>query len=970
MTDILDTEEVLCREFAEIERRRGGHNAAPGGPDILGESAAAHAQRLELTALCLSGGGIRSAAFCLGVIQALAAKNLLNAFDYVSSVSGGGYVSGWLQVLLRAHTQSVPGDVAAAIGEIGSGKAGALRRLRGFTNFLTPQTGPFSSDTWAGIMLYLRNLILTWSVLLPLLLLVCLLPVFYPAALFAVSASLPGAVASLLAGAVALTVAAWRGCALLPSHRMRPGTPNDRFATPTQIRLWVVVPACAWAFLVPFAVDYGLSSAAALAAGDRAAKLIDAAAGPGAWPVGAEYIVAGLYAVCLLLGYGIAWSRDEYPASRALYRENWPWWTLATAAAALLTLAGLWLIEPGGALNQAARISLSDLGISRSKTPLLVDRATALAAVLPVILIGMHVLQTTFYVGLRHDARFPDLDREWLARLSGVLMRFGVAWAIIALCCLVLPQICAIIPRPITAKDAPSLLGGLLVLLGGSAATGGPAAWLGKLSAANIDAVSDRAVGRFARLLSGAPGAWLLNLLAVAFAILLLGFGTGIVDGLLAWPQLVLIEKQWLSPNTVWAPVVLQLTILPALAWIVWTTGSINTNRFSMHAVYRNRLARAFLGTARAPAQRHPDAFTGFDLGDVSTDNPRLAEFANPPPGQRLFPVINMTLNVTAGRNTAWAERKGECFIATPLACGAAELRHPDQAARGDAGRALGAYVATPHYAGMETSRDRAGDGKGLRLGSAITISGAAISPNWGYHSSRPTALLMTAFNVRLGAWLPNPAVPQSPLDLQRAGPRHSLRPILGDALGMTSDDRQAIYLSDGGHFENLALYEMLRRRCRHILVIDAGQDAACAFADLSNAIRKAEVDLNVRITMRPMHIYSRSKIETTQPRDAMGFAFGDIDYSRVDGADPAQSSGRLIYVKPTLLQKAPVAVRGFADTHPSFPHVSTLDQWFTEDEFESYRTLGAWQMQQVMEGQSISTLQDLFDAADRACPP
>jgi predicted acylesterase/phospholipase RssA len=102
MTAILDSNEALCIEFDEIERRRRKAGVEPAPPaDVVGETATVRATRLGLTALCLSGGGIRSAAFCLGVVQALAAKKLLNTFDYVSTVSGGGFIGGWLQMMLH-----------------------------------------------------------------------------------------------------------------------------------------------------------------------------------------------------------------------------------------------------------------------------------------------------------------------------------------------------------------------------------------------------------------------------------------------------------------------------------------------------------------------------------------------------------------------------------------------------------------------------------------------------------------------------------------------------------------------------------------------------------------------------------------------------------------------------------------------------------------------------------------------------
>ena len=139
----------------------------------------------------------------------------------------------------------------------------------------------------------------------------------------------------------------------------------------------------------------------------------------------------------------------------------------------------------------------------------------------------------------------------------------------------------------------------------------------------------------------------------------------------------------------------------------------------------------------------------------------------------------------------------------------------------------------------------------------------------------------MTLFNVRLGIWLPNPSKATSD-ELRLARPRNSLMALIDEMLGETTDDSQAIYLSDGGHFENLGLYEMFRRRCSSILVVDAGADEACSLIDLGNAIRKAEIDFGIRVAMQePMHVYPRIRLEgeSDLTAAALGFACGDIDY-------------------------------------------------------------------------------------------
>jgi len=181
----------------------------------------------------------------------------------------------------------------------------------------------------------------------------------------------------------------------------------------------------------------------------------------------------------------------------------------------------------------------------------------------------------------------------------------------------------------------------------------------------------------------------------------------------------------------------------------------------------------------------------------------------------------------------------------------------------------------------------------------------------------------------------------------------------LGELLGMTGDKSQAIYLSDGGHFENLGLYEMLRRRCRLILVIDAGQDPRCGFEDLGNALRKAAIDMQVDVKFgNTPRIAPRNDEKGIEK--ALGFAVATIRYAE-------KCDGTLLYLKPCLLSTVPLDVRAYAILHDEFPHESTADQFFTESQFESYRALGQYQMEQAMGKVPAERLCDLFEQAGKA---
>jgi hypothetical protein len=346
----------------------------------------------------------------------------------------------------------------------------------------------------------------------------------------------------------------------------------------------------------------------------------------------------------------------------------------------------------------------------------------------------------------------------------------------------------------------------------------------------------------------------------------------------------------------------------------------INVNTFSLHGMYRMRLTRAYLGASNFA--RHPDTFTKFDSNDnlYESDVPRK---------QTPLHIINTALNMVATQNLAWQQRKAESFTFSPVSCGCWRL----------------GYLPTEVYGGS----------RGVRVGTAMAISGAALNPNMGYNSSPLVTLLMTFFNARLGWWLPNPIWPSVKnwqLDTQRAqkflrrnGPKWALVPLLDEALGNTDDTYQWIELSDGGHFENLGLYEMVLRRCQTIIVVDADSDCDYQFEDLGNAIRKIEIDLGIPITFP--HYQKHVPLKKGIDEGNMYCIEGDIGY---DCVDEGAKKGKLVFFKPVLNGSEPPDILAYRASHPDFPHESTANQFFNEAQFESYRHLGSWAMGSVVE--------------------
>ena len=327
-----------------------------------------------------------------------------------------------------------------------------------------------------------------------------------------------------------------------------------------------------------------------------------------------------------------------------------------------------------------------------------------------------------------------------------------------------------------------------------------------------------------------------------------------------------------------------------------------------------------------------------------------------PPSPKRPLPIVNTAINLVAGTDLAWQERQADSFTLTALHGGSPIVGYRPMAGTGNDPRGYGGRT-------------------GVSLGTAITISGAAANPNMGYHSSPIVTLLLTLFNARLGSWLGNPRYDTR---FSHSCPQDRVVPMaLHEAFGFTDAKGDYVNLSDGGHFENLGLYELVRRGCSHALVIDAGCDEHYAFEDLGNAVRKIRVDLGISITFRGFHVGPERPAAaggTSRLVSGTGryVAIGEIQYSR---RDPSLQDGKLLYVKPAIFaHDEPIDVRNYGRTNPKYPHEPTTDQWFSESQFESYRALGehiVWTVSGTNGSQAVPTsIADLFARAETYLNP
>ncbi len=827
--------------------------------DVQAQEDAALGSPKERAALCLSGGGIRSATFSLGVIQGLARCGVLDQFHYLSTVSGGGYIGSWLSAWVQR--KGLPAVVAELKKTPGTeAEPAPVQHLRAYSNYLSPRLGLFSADTWTLAATMMRNMVLNWTLLIPLLAAVLLIPRLCVALAVAVARLDPPAWVTeplLFLGSLCAVVAIAYVQADLPSA-------GDGLGRRQFVR-GCLAPLAASAVLLTLYWFWRVQSL----------RPVPHRLGWFVW------FGMGLHFTGWAVG---VWEARRRRRSEARPRNLWIEAPMVAAAGALGG-ALLWLV-----VNKVVPTTFNP------------ELYVCLAS---PILLGLYLAASTFYVGLIGNSTTEE-DREWFARAGALILIVGMGWLVFSALALLGPWALRELGEKVQAAIAAA--GGLL----------GLAAGLFSALAGHSDKTSPGPEAAAQRSKADVVRDLALKLAAPASALLLLAA--------LAWGTDRLVAALNTEPLSELAAVSLVLVLLLAVSLVM--AFFININRFSLHAMYRNRLIRAYPGASHSDRQPHP--FTLFD----PADNLRMHRL----PAGRLLHVVNITLNLVKGARLAWQQRKAESFTVSPLHSGSFDVGY----------RTSGDYGGAQPYG--------RGQGKGITLGTAVAISGAAASPNMGYHSSPVVTFLMTLFNARLGWWLGNPGSAGAKT-WKRSGPGFALLPMLDEAFGLTTDRSPYVYLSDGGHFENLGLYEMVRRRCRWIVVADASCDPKYQFDDLANAVRKIRIDQRISIEFEKM------AIDPKLGESGSHCAIGTIHYSE-------KEKGKLLYIKPVVMGGEPADVRNYAAANEPFPHQTTADQWFDESQFESYRMLGQHSVESICPDAAGLTLDQLFHLAAGPVPP
>lgn len=372
-------------------------------------------------------------------------------------------------------------------------------------------------------------------------------------------------------------------------------------------------------------------------------------------------------------------------------------------------------------------------------------------------------------------------------------------------------------------------------------------------------------------------------------------------------------QPSWWPPEPFAAPLILLLPI--AIVFLIWSFTLVSANALSMHDFYRDRLCRAFLFSVNEQG----------NAVDACVD-PKLTELS-----EAIGPLhlVNTALNTRELPERFRKGRHSEPFFLSSLYSGS---------------RVTG-YCLTKKL--EEKQQD-------LSLSSAVATSGAAVSSSMGVYTNSALRFILSVLNIRLGYWILNPMYldPERRTPMMRVGRLFSVGVgrFFQELLGLITYRTSYVYLSDGGHIENLGVYELVRRRCRLIIVGDGECDPDYTFQGLADALRLIRVDFGINIEMDGLDEIRNGRQQ---------FARGTIEY-------PDGRLGYIIYLKSSMLGddmvQATISTEAYVTSalradnrrfdelgyiahykakHPAFPQESTRDQCFNETQFEVYRALG-----------------------------
>ena len=920
-----DFNEILKREYDTIRKRREilKENVSSEG-DEKDDASSFEGPPPWLFGVALSGGGIRSASFCLGGLQALYQYKLIPRMDYLSTVSGGGYIGSAMvadmtrqEIEQRKKNEDKPPDFPfASNNDVQDNDL--VGHIRDNSRFLAPRGFP---DIALSVGILMRG----WMVNL-LLLLTLILP---------------------LATFVILT-------------------------NPTTDHLGhsIVLDVANWLF------------------GDRW--------GEGGWSRSIRSIIANPFvlsrsAAVVLAIWLITWGlrrsySDSYPvARRGEDLEQDSSWAKGGRSILLIT-AGLFVLEiQPKIILWLIEVTSPKAGHQQTTLETLKALMTAAAAVVAATAAFRGILVSWVQKAL-NSPKIGHQIRGYLARaaflalgLALPLVVYGLFLAIVVWGIKVDPMIgptggYANGPAWLTANNR--VLFTMLVLC--------TALFLGLRTFAVRYLAADLGPGRLASFFAAATHDY---------------SGAVVIKVLLVLAGSAVFAVAARTANGVWHDdeFTVLLNYLAISALVITVALNFTENANGLHRLYRDRLRQAFLLGGS-------DGQPGIPLEGLGVKSPYL--------------LINGTLNVRRSRDAGresdpskkaflgraihWAAARIAAAIRLSDWWGGPDIVLPGQhrppapaavvktvslpeADPSKRGRNAEFFLFSKYFVGSTSTGYAASaamtreEGQ-LDLAAAAAISGAAISSSMGRISLGLLGPTLALLNLRLGFWLPNPSAVThekqlsnpSKVAVEKHPSRRSWEDILrlyllAEATGQLRSDSSRIYITDGGHIDDIGLYQLLKRKCKLIIVIDAEADAGMNFGAFTDVQRFARIDLGVRISLdwRPVRdaaLARDSDRNKTIPPDSnlhrRHFAVGKIIYED----DPVE--GILIYVKASVTGDEADYVLDYERRYPLFPHESTGDQFFSEEQMEAYRALGFHAMDRTLREQPISA-----EAVDVAQP-
>lgn len=888
-------------------------------------------KRSQFFGVAFSGGGIRSSIFCLGVMQKLAGSGIFKHVDYLSTVSGGGYIGSALAWWLSGNTsreQTKPADEfdtaenlpwgTADPNDVNQNKNQILTHLRKNGNYLIPGNG---ITLLSGIGIVLRAVLLNLLVWIPIISAIFIIMHWASSCLPAVNritafGSAPQFTAIFkgfilaavgvgfiyLALSIQFSLLSW-------SRRSKPN-PFEQLGIKQFSDLSAQKPgrwSAVAAFLVWLLIAMVIISSGSLISSSVGVppKLLQGVPGLGGY---LEFLDRNMGKGILVLTFAAMVSLAFSIGGNPSRSKGAVFLTL------VLLLLGWITYRMTGGLPQ-----VEDLSIQASHW------------VLPLVLIILSATLVNYHLGrvFRWLSRVPSVSSRYSGRRSFekwaalLLIFLGVSLAVGTL-----PLVHFYIYQKV-GDEGGGITGLFGVLAGVLSAFWGVYQSGGKGGGGRYTDV----------ILKFGAAALLFGLAILSFDVagrvsVAAGFVQSSADyiaenGKPTQPS----KEQAASSVEVKIPEpappmfsepefkkIVQVVFWSWFAIAVITGAFTNLNYISLGRFYRDRLVEAFMPDHETTEEEQPGA-AGL------ADRLKLSEVWENRCGP--YPLINTNIVLANAKLLKHRLRGGASFILSPLMCGS---------------DATG-WLRTSLF-----------DGNEMTLGTAMATSGAAANPRTGIGGkgitrSKTVSLVMNLLNFRLGYWVNNPKERESYLGkyIGNIRPNHFLPSGYyaatggGYAEGSTFSE-----LSDGGHFENLGLYELVRRRCRLIIICDGGQDNSASYSDFVTAIRRIEADFGAKITLNkeagPDRMIAKAR-EDVYPSNALyadkGYFVAKVVYAEKPDDTRWAKDGVIIYMKTAMIDDLSMKAKGYKGANPDFPDQSTGDQFFDDEQFEAYRELG-----------------------------